>query len=111
MAKLVFSLLLVSISGGVGLAAITAWLHYRLLQLGRDEDGRKPSIIIRIGMVITNGVLIYALVTIGKADPNWRSWFYVLGVVVMTVGFGWEIGHLIRELAATEARTEVNRDQ
>lgn len=102
MVKILYSLLLVGTSGGVGLAGVVGWLNAKLFKL--DKDRRRKSLgLLLLGCVIQNGVLTYALIDTGTATTSGRAYLYAVGLTISTIALAWKSGQFVQDLALRES--------
>ena len=101
MDKVLFSILLMSGGFGVGLAGVMAWMHYRLYKLSGDAE-HVDTILVKLGIVLTQGVLVLRLAQLQSADPSFWAWGYAIGLLVLTIGLARQVRTIIRDLATKE---------
>ena len=102
MVKVLYSLLLIGTSGGVGLAIVVSWLNFKLYQ--KDEDRRRKSLgVLLVSMMVQNGILTYRLIELGTTEVTILGVLYVLGLAGSTVGLSWKAGQFTQDLALLEA--------
>jgi hypothetical protein len=102
MVKLLYSLLLVGTSGGVGLALVVGWLNYKLYRLDRQAY-RKSQGLLYVAVLVQNAILVWRLIEVGTTELSFASVLYVLGLALATVALGWRAAGLVKELALIEA--------
>ena len=102
MVKLLYSLLLVGTSGGVGLTAIVGWLNIKLYRLDKDRR-RKSLALLLLSTLMQNGILTYRLIEIGTAQVNIWSVLYVIGLAGSTIALAWKASQFTQDLALIEA--------
>lgn len=101
MDKVLFALLLTVGAVGVGLAGVGAWMDYRLSKLKKDKR-YLDLLFLKLGIVISQGILIIRLAQLQSADPTVWAWGYLIGLIVIAAGLARRIRTLIGELAVTE---------
>jgi hypothetical protein len=84
MDKLFFAAFIVASSFVAGVSVFDLWLNARLYRTNRKA--RRPLVFIKSGFIITSAVLLEALITAGASPSTWRSWAYLLGVIVTGIG-------------------------
>lgn len=99
MEKLLFTLLLLGSAAGVGLAGISGWMQFRMW-LVRRQPICLAQVVTKAGLVVTNGTLTYRLAELGATEPSGAAWFYLAGLVAMTVGLAMQTKNIILEYAA-----------
>jgi hypothetical protein len=102
MVKLLYSLLLVGTSGGVGLALIVGWLNYKLWKLDKQQ-WRKSSGLLFLAVAIQDGILSTLLIRNGTAQVSAEAFAFVFALTLSAVALGWKAGQLVAELALIEA--------
>jgi len=102
MVKLLYSLLLVGTSAGVGLALVVGWLNYRLYRFDK-QPWRKSSGLLFLSVATQNGILTFLLIRNGTAQVSFEGFAFVLALTLSAVALGWKAGQLVGELALIEA--------
>jgi len=97
MAKTLFSILLIAASSGVGLALAAAWMHFRVWQLTKVA-AELDTILVKLGIALTQGILVVRLLQLTSTDPTWYGWGYALGLMTLTVGLARQIRTAIEVL-------------
>jgi hypothetical protein len=102
MVKLVYSLLLVGTSGGVGLALVVGWLNWKLWKLDK-QSWRKSSGLLFLAVALQNGILTALLIRNGTAEVSAEAFAFVFSLSLGAIALGWKAGQLVAELALIEA--------
>jgi len=100
--KALYGLFLMLAGGGTFLAGFTAWLHWQL----KKADGREhlDHIITKVGIIVTQGVLILRLMQLGTVDVTAWGWAFLAGLGVMDVGLARQVRSLIEKVAESEVK-------
>lgn len=86
MANLLYALLLILTGSAIGAALFGTYATIRIMLLGGRKKILTYASTLLIGVSITQGTLLYALIQAGQATPSGRAWFYTLGLVIQSMG-------------------------
>lgn len=111
--KIFYGVFLVVSAAIAGICAFGIYLNVVLWH--NDPKRHMSRLLIKIGYVITAGVLLTALISQGSTPATWRAWLYLLGLSISGLGLGqltlFDVEEkVITDVPRTEAPTVIRLD-